>query len=361
MRKGESQNQVYTSEQLEAVYRLTGPEESTLFTLLQKLSKHYDEKTTIYLTKEFCLNCHSDENKRVGMEFLYMNGFQDDLTQLIEMNKQSHNQVNNEWAEVYEFILDRRKKSKFKGELLEFAKNFKTSDPTLACLLIFLQIYGHNEMFEYEKLGNFQDMLTQKLLEIDNTLMRIYFQLRENEVLFHFNWKKNELEIARKYAQNIIENTYNQEKKCEIYINLAVTYLFEDYNKALELLSKAKMISKEFKLFFHIKAIDNKILPFIASVNGCIEGIETTDEIEKAHLAVVKGDNEYAIKILKNVKVTSPFQEYYLGIALNNKGFLQNSYNRFLNERKDYFFAQLPLKELIKRGWMDNEKDNYIN
>jgi len=361
MRNEENSTQVFSSEQLKTVQDMIGETEPSLFSVLQELSKKYDEKTTIFLTKEFCLNCQTHENQRVGMEFLYMNGFHRELEGLIEINKASSNQINIDWGNVYEFILDRKKNRKYKGEVFNFANNYHTNDRTLSCLLIFLKIYGHIDVYEYELLDEYQEELTSMLLDIDNTLIRIYFQLRENEVLFHYHWTKNEVEVARKYAFNIVDNIFNQDKKCFMHIWLGNTYIFDDYERSLEHLEKAEKIAIDYDLDHFLYAIKNNVLPFISAYNGVYENITTKDIAEQAHLEIARGDKSKAVEILRGLHDLTPFQEYYLGIALDDCHILNKSYLRFINERKDHFFARLPYLELVKRGWDFDEENNYAN
>ncbi|KGX93059.1 hypothetical protein N781_13975 [Pontibacillus halophilus JSM 076056 = DSM 19796] len=361
MKKEENRMQVFSSEQLQMVHDLIGNNEPSLFSVLQQLSKEVDIKTTIFLAREFILNCQSYENQRVGMEFLYMNGFHEEMQRLIEQNRNSENKVNQEWAEVYQIILHRKQQKKFKGELIDFSNGFKTEDPSLNCLLIFIKIYGYFELDQYEVLNDLLDTsLTPLMLNVDDTLLRIYFQLRENEMLFLYHWKRNETKIARKYAKNIIDNVFNQEKKCYVLIVLALTYTFDDYRKSDEYLQEAMDIADQYHLDFYDYTIRNLVYPFIYGVNGITEGIETDDLVEKAHLMAVKGDKETALDILSKKNSLTPFQEYYMGLATDDNHYFYNSYDRFVKE-KDYFYAQLPLNELRKRGCITNEESRIIN
>lgn len=361
MRNEENSTQVFSSEQLKTVQAMIGENEPSLFSVLQELSKKYDEKTTIYLTKEFCLNCQTPENQRVGMEFLYMNGFREELKTLIKFNIRSNKQTNVEWGEVYDFILHRKVMSQYKGEVLSFVDNYETDDEILRCLLIFIKIYGHIDLCEFDVIEKYRDELTELLLKIDNTLLRIYFQLRENELLFHFHWMRDEVSVARNYAHNIIENIFNQEKKCFVHINLSETYIFDDYNKALNHAKCAREIALDYELDYYVSAIDNNVIPFISAYNGIYQGISTQDKAEQAHLAIAAGENGKAIELLNTINNRTPFQDYYFGLASEDIDLLYKSYKRFIDERNDHFFAKLPLIELKKRGWNKNEKNYYAN
>ncbi|KGP91132.1 hypothetical protein N780_17185 [Pontibacillus chungwhensis BH030062] len=362
--RNEETGPICSSEQLESVRQLVGPDEPALFTVLQQLTKEYDEKTTLHLAKEFCFMCHSYESKRVGMEFLYMNGFDEDLQKLIEINCSSNDETSQEWGYVYQHVLNRRLyKLDYQKNILEFLNEYKTEDLNLQALKLFLRIYSHCDIQDFKKIEDYHDELTASLLHIDNTLLRIYFQMRENELMFHYHWKRNELEIARTYAFNILDNTLsNYEKKCYTLLCLSQTYIFEGYDKSKEYADRALRISKEHNLTYMRQAIEKQVIPFISASNGIYKGVETTEPSEVAHLAIAAGNLDKAIEILSNFEYLTPFQEYYLGLAKNDKNLLYNSYKRLKEEYQDVFFANLPLKELKKRGWDKNEEEvNYVN
>src|SRR4051812_25700096 len=65
------------------------------------LSQEHEEEEVIELTRKFCLQSSSAEIQKKGMEFLYMNGFYDDLRFLITKNQLTDNPSNHLWAEVY--------------------------------------------------------------------------------------------------------------------------------------------------------------------------------------------------------------------------------------------------------------------
>lgn len=363
MRNGET-GPICSSEQLESVRQLVGPNEPALFTVLQQLTKEYDEKTTLHLAKEFCFMCHSYESKRVGMEFLYMNGFEKDLQELIDINRYSEHQRNREWGYVYQQVLNRKEdRELYRKKLIEFLDEYETCDSDLRCLLLFLRIYSYCDNQDYKKIDVYKDKLTSMLLGIDDTLLRIYFQMRENELMFHHHWKLDEIEIARTYALNIIEHTLsNYEKKCYMLMSLAQTYILEGYEKSSYYAQRALEVAKEHGLKFFEKSINNQVIPFISASNGVYEGLETDDLAEKAHLFIAKGEKEQAVNILSHFKDLTPFQEYYLGLAKEDEKILYHSYERFRDEYQDMFFANLPLNALKKRGWNQyEEKDSYVH
>ncbi|MCD5325481.1 MULTISPECIES: AimR family lysis-lysogeny pheromone receptor [Pontibacillus] len=357
--RNEETGPVCSSEQLESVRQLVGPDEPALFTVLQQLTKEYDEITTIQLTKEFCFHCQTDENKRVGLEYLYMNGLLDEVQELVKINEESANQINREWAYLYQFFLDRKLRNAEIDDFEAFFSRFQTSDPELECLIIFTKIYVHCDKFDFKVIDNYRGILTKQLLKINNTLLRIYFQLRENEMLFVHHFKRNDIEAARNYGRNLIENSLiNYAKKCYVTANLAETYVFDDFEKAKVYIKEAKDIAIKYDLSYFLGVINNRIVPFMHAVNNDCDGIETNDIPEAAHLEAVKGNAEEAVRLLNSLEELTPYQEYYLGLATGDEKVLYNSYQRLLKEKKDFFFSKLPLRELQKRGWNSIEEEN---
>ncbi|QST00481.1 hypothetical protein IMZ31_02485 [Pontibacillus sp. ALD_SL1] len=361
--RNEETGPICSSEQLESVRQLVGPDEPALFTVLQQLTKEYDEVTTIRLMREFCFLCQTDENMRVGLEYLYMNGLLDEVQDLVKINENSENQVNREWAFLYQFFLDRKLRGAEIADLDTFISKFQSSDPELECLVMFTVFYAHCDKLNFAYTKGHRSELTQKMLEIESTLLRLYFQYRENEMLFVIHWRNNEVEMARHYGENLLENTLiNYEKKCYVLANLAETYIYDDFKMAINYMDQAVKIAEEYNITYYLDLFRKEIIPFIHAVNGKCEGIETTDIPEAAHLAVMKGEKEKAIELLSELESLSPFQLYYLGLAKDDEKLLYESYRRIIDEIGDYFFGRLPLRELQKRGW-DNveEKAYHIN
>src|SRR5699024_8572399 len=80
--------------------------EDIVILILQK----NDHETAHDLTRQYCLQSPSDEICKTCMEFLYMNGYFDDLRRIIDSNKTSQQQTNQLWAEIYQIMIDRRMK-----------------------------------------------------------------------------------------------------------------------------------------------------------------------------------------------------------------------------------------------------------
>ncbi|WP_051382148.1 MULTISPECIES: AimR family lysis-lysogeny pheromone receptor [Sediminibacillus] len=303
----------------------------------------YTEDEVVHMTKLFCMGSTSDYVKRTGMEFLYMNGFFQELDILLLQNKQSVNPINRKWAYLYELFVLRKQSAKPKHELLEEVHHLKTNIAELNCLVGFMKIYLYYDLNEFEKLGDYLDHQSELISEIEDPFLTSLFFVRLNETLFTYYWKRNELILARKYAFQVLTYPYCQERKANIHMHLGLSYLYENYLQCIYHLEEAKRIATLYNKTTLIRAIEQQNYPFISAHFGVVDGVTTTDPSEQAHLAIARGDMDEAKRILKRISLESPFRKYYLGLAEQDKGILLRAYNDFIVKRSDYFFSRLPL------------------
>ncbi|MDC3414961.1 AimR family lysis-lysogeny pheromone receptor [Aquibacillus sp. 3ASR75-11] len=321
-------------------------EELPLNLIIKMLSARYAPAEVMELMRAVCLHVTSDDNLRVSLEFLYTNGFLDDVAILINKNKQVHNARNHNWASVYQVILDRRKNRTKPHRYLSMLSSLKLEEDVLLCLRDFLHVYAYYEMCQYGMLGKYLDSLTENLATIEEPLIKELFSLRLDEVLLTYHWKRNEMVMARKYGFRLLNNTYNPRKKTDIHNTMALGYVFDRYQQAMSHANEALTIAHSINHSPGVYGITNYTIPFISAYHGVTDGVTSDDEAEQAHLALARGDNAACIEIIANIEFKTPFQMYYLGKAMQDKRLLEKSYVRFIEERSDYFFARLPLLEL---------------
>ncbi|SDK14718.1 AimR family lysis-lysogeny pheromone receptor [Sediminibacillus albus] len=318
----------------------------TIEDYMNMISRDYPEEKVVFLTKQFCLTSESDYVKRTGLEFLYMNGYYQELDDLILINKQSLNSINRKWAYLYDLLVLRKKGTIPEHALLEEINQIKTNLAELNCIVGFMKIYLYYDLNEFEKLGDYLDQQSELINEIEDSFLSSLFFVRLNEILFTYYWKRNELILARKYAFQVLTESYCQERKANIHMHLGLSYLYDNYVQCVYHLDEAKRIAILYNKAVLIRAIEQQNFPFVSAHFGIIKGITTMDPSEQAHLAIAKGDYEKARKILKGISLDSPFRKYYLGMAEQDKGLLLRSYNDFIVKRSDYFFSRLPLLAL---------------
>ncbi|WP_106496077.1 AimR family lysis-lysogeny pheromone receptor [Lentibacillus sp. Marseille-P4043] len=316
------------------------------------LQQEHDDETVLQLTRKFCLQTTSDEISKKGMEFLYINGYFEDLQQLIDKNRESEYKSNREWAEVYQLVVNRRRQRiQTSRELLRQLSFYKTGDPELSCVTEFLKIAIHFDLKEFGKIGNSLDKLSSLFDAVEDSLLLSYFHLRLYQNLFIYYWTRNELIMARKYAFRVLNKTTNNKTKVNMHINLGLTYTFDTYFQGMYHFSEALKLAKKYHFNDSIHVVEQQNIPFLSAHFNKFEGIKTDIKSEQAHLEIAKGNYTKAITILNQIPMDSPFKLYYLGVAKQDKDILLQSYNYFIGKRSDYFFSKLPLNQIVK---MDN-------
>ncbi|QDP41629.1 AimR family lysis-lysogeny pheromone receptor [Radiobacillus deserti] len=309
-------------------------------------SKMYSPKEAITMAKEYCLRTTSESDMRVGLEFLYMNGFDHDLHNLIKKNIQSTNPLNRQWGHMYELQLARKNQTLSGPKLLERLQKMNVYSPELCILKNFLQIYIHYGAHHFGALSNYLDEQYELLKQVEDPFLHRLFETRLHEVLFIYYWKRNELVLARKHAFQVLNETFSLDRQANIHTNLALTYVLEDYEQSITHIEESIELAKYYHNDFLIRLNVNKNLPFIAAFNHKPKDITTEDLAEQAHLEIAKGNSIIAIQLLEKLPYESPFTLYYLGLAKQNKDLLKQSYYEFIEKRSDYFFSKLPLLAL---------------
>lgn len=312
------------------------------------LRQEHDNETALKLMRNFCLQSISEDVQKKGMEFLYINGYINDLQVLINKNNTSRNQTNREWAKMYQMVVNRKRgRDPFPREQLKELDNIQAVDPELRCIIEFFKIAIHFDLREFGKIGNFLDKQASLFDAVEDQLLLSYFNLRLYQNLFIYYWTRNELIMARKYAFRVLNETTNNKTVVNTHINLALTYTFDTYFQGMYHLNEAKRLAKKHHFENTIRIIDRYNIPFLAAHFNQTDGIVTDDPSEQAHLEIAKGHNEKAISILSTLPLDSPFELYYMGLAKRDKDMLLRAYNNFIEKRSDYFFCRLPLSVLV--------------
>lgn len=323
-------------------------EASSLYVMKEKLLINESEETAYFYLKDYILTSSSEHIARYGMEYLARNGLYQELQMLMEKNKQSSNILNKQWAAVYEWLFKRRFK-KIAPEQLEInMEAIDTNDPALLALLTFLRLYIAYDIKKFGELGNYLDVLDEHISNVKSPFMRELLEARKQEMLFHYHWKRNEVVIARKYGFQILTQTTNYYSKCNMHINLGHTYLYESYEKAMKYLIQAKIIADKYGYTTQANMITNNSIPFVAAFHKKTVGVKTDDLMEKAHLLIAKGEYQSAKDILTELNSNSPFYKLYVGMVNRDQRLLKESFNQFINEESDYFYAKLPIMEMDK-------------
>lgn len=318
-------------------------ENLSLRELMELLYMEHPEETVQELTRKYCLQSNSNDILKKGMEFLYINGYYDDLEILIKRNNKSNISSNHMWAAVYQNILDRRLKKCSPLESLQRINKIETKDPELKCLVEFFKVTTYYELNQFSQLGNFLAIQQELFLAIEDKLLLSFFKIRLNQILLTYHLTRNELIMARKYAFRILNQTKNPRTIASMHIKLGLSYTFDTYFQGMYHLNEALRVAKKNKLENVEKLVKQRNIPFLSAHFNKVDNISTPDPSEQAHIEIAKGNNQRAIELLTKLPLESPFQLYYLGKAKQDKNLLLQSYNSFIERRSDYFFSRLPL------------------
>ncbi|ENH96293.1 hypothetical protein J416_11597 [Gracilibacillus halophilus YIM-C55.5] len=88
---------------------LQADEELPLYVLAQQLGDHLHSVADM---RQACIACRNEDNQLIAMEYLYLNGYLQDVHDMIEKNKQSNRLRNQRWAMFYQMLYERRMRPK---------------------------------------------------------------------------------------------------------------------------------------------------------------------------------------------------------------------------------------------------------
>ncbi|WP_018933520.1 AimR family lysis-lysogeny pheromone receptor [Gracilibacillus lacisalsi] len=303
---------------------------------------------------EICLESKSAANQCAAMEYLYANGLFPELKLLIEKTEYATNKLVRKTSRIYQIMYDRKTlrakqlKPDAPAKYIKAVNRLRINDDeySLKILRDLVHIFCYFDMNQYGKIGTFNQSIKRDLLHVKDPLLYTLLESRLNETLFIYHWKRNELILSRKYGYQLLTDTNNPCKKIDIHNILAQGYLFESYDQAMYHVSVALEIARELQYERAMYGLKNFTLPFIAAYYKKTEGVTSEDQAEQAHIALAENELDKCIRILESFEQLTPFQQYYLGRAKQDKYLLRTSYQRFIEERDDYFYARLPLEAL---------------
>ncbi|WP_100009915.1 AimR family lysis-lysogeny pheromone receptor [Lentibacillus sediminis] len=324
---------------------LANPDELTLEEVIIRFNRNHEPQEALKLVRDQCLQSDSSDVMKKGLEFLYINGFYEDLPFLIQKNKKSANPSNRQWGEVYEIVHIMLKKHQ-PHKILQRIDRLKVDGPALRWLIEFIKMTAYLNLNQYNKIGNFLAINQPMLDEINNRLLVSYFKSRSYQILLTYYMMRNELIMARKYAYRLLNQTQNNTTKVNVHIKLGLSYTFESYCQAMVHFREALKLAKQYNMTSHIYGIEQHNIPFISAQFYKVEGITSSDPSEQAHIEIAKGNNDKAIELLSGLDINSPFKLYYVGRAKQDKKILLDSYHAFIRQRSDFFFSRLPFNIL---------------
>ncbi|MFG6119647.1 AimR family lysis-lysogeny pheromone receptor [Thalassobacillus sp. B23F22_16] len=317
-------------------WKMTVP--SSIYITYHHLLKDHSREKATEMTKNFCMQHKLTQKETViALEFLYMNGYFDEVRTIL-----AKGEVESPYNFFYTLLKNRKSGSKIKLSEARKLRSIKQEDAAAEALRLFLLVYHYYDSKKYGILDNYVDDIHFVMNQINKPLLKYYYQLRFDELMFQHYWKVNMGVIAKKYAYRVINATLSPEKKSGMYHHLALTDVFDDYHSSMNHLQTSITLAKKYGLTNSLYELKEQSLPFIAAFHRKTDGVTTRDLVETAHLAIARNHRKQADEILSSLTSLTPFQETYLGVARNDRLLLHKAYQRFKNEYGDHFFARLP-------------------
>ncbi|PEQ58220.1 AimR family lysis-lysogeny pheromone receptor [Bacillus cereus] len=374
----------YTNRKLAKRFKVTHTTVNSYFKKQGKFDfMHLVDALKLYKPKdvEFRRNCIkeyiprlSHKNLKLALEVLDMFGeydLQDIIMQQITSYKTSGNEkekkrgvsktvrINLNLIPLYKMLRERNEKTitpkMYFEKVDKMRKKQKYVDNELVIILVLNTIYSFFDLGNYKMVNEYIQQLLPDILKIKCHTLRDSLLLRIKEMQVFVALHENNLEKSRELCLEIINDVTNcyVSTKAVAYCKIGESFVFSDYQRAKEYMEKSLSIignpvnrkleirrEKVLNTLLFLKIYHEKDLHTI--------NIDDLDEAEKAFLYVKLGENEKAIKILRDLQdengYLSSFQLYYMGLAIGGeegKKYLEKSEESF-SKTGDFFYIYLP-------------------
>jgi hypothetical protein len=316
------------------------------FPSIKKAMKILCKENFRKVMKFVCENTRKPDNMRMVLEFASISRDLPLLEKMIGLLSQE-GKKEKEWASAYKIALRFQSRDTSNKELMEMIDAVKPKFTEMKILRKILRARVLYRMKEYDTMFRNARDVEEELKGMSDGYLKKTFTIRLNELFAQgYLYVNGETEKARFYANNVINNeTISAVFKSHAYHVVGTSFLFEDYDKAIENFEAYKRQLVENNREDIARTVDEKDV-FYAKVlwDRDLETLNTNDNLEKAHLEVKKGNVEKAIDILNSVE-QSPFSMCYLGLATNNPLLILESFFKLIGQ-KQMFFANIPAKYL---------------
>ncbi|MFF1291594.1 AimR family lysis-lysogeny pheromone receptor [Bacillus thuringiensis] len=363
----------YSNRKLAALFNVSHTTVNSYFSQSTEFDfMHYVETLRLYepndvnfrresLLKSF--NDLSPNNERLGLEVLNIYGefeLQKKLISKILKNTDTNKnaRLNKKMAEIYQLLSLRNEcfinKHEFFRAVDDFRKSRKISSNELKIISDFALIYSHLDFNNHKMVLKYTKQLMPYIDEIKKGTSKTSFILRAKEMLATSSHHANDLEQARQYCFEIVNEPLNKYEcmKALAYCILGETYILEDYSIAkyyfeegistLDCPTNRKSIVRK-------KAIENTLNFLKIHWGKDLENVSPTDKAEEAFLYAVTGREAQALLLLNELeeenKKLSPMQMYYKGLATGNETYFKESIEEF-EKLGDFFYSRLPRERL---------------
>lgn len=310
-----------------------------------------------------------DPNKkaaRYALEYASVNGLSELKNHMInKLNAPSMNVESKEWAKIYSED-DKVSSQSTINTLQELgAMNLKKTEPRIFREL--LQFYVAYELKMFDLMFEISELINAGVKKVKDPFIKASFLGRLGLALCSVNLYKGRVDTARLNGFSVV-NGENRTPRidCLAYLNLGNSYIFENYEKSLELLNKGLEISKDCsenalnetkRSINFLQNVWNKKPEFLNYNSDCLEDIQ-----EVIVYMINQNQLEEATKLYKSIE-NGDYNNYqkafndYIGYRLSQeKAKLFSSIKNF-KLAGDAFFIQLPIIQLKNLGYEEEMID----
>lgn len=305
------------------------------------------------------IQSQKSKNARYALEYCAMNHLWDLVEYLIGFLSESTNPVDKEWAAMYNFLLLRQERLISPMEQLDRIEVFKPKELEMKILRSILKAYVYYDLGErYSIFLHIKD-IDKMLDQIKSTFIRDSFSVRFGLIMSYVYLHDHDIEKSREYSSSILKQSFFDYVKGTANLNLGISYLFENYQKASDYLSKAQ----DFFIYHNRVAKVTQVnlnLAFLQSYWDIDFPYTLALEDKTCFLTFIyylikKGESALALEHINRIHVgelsewDKAFYFYYKGLLTQDKTTYYDSVESFSN-CYNFFHIQLPLMELQKLG-----------
>lgn len=323
--------------------------------LSRTLNNLYEERDIRVQKLERYITNTKARNLREAMEYLSLRGEFGLLKNVVDKEKESSNCENREWARVYDLILKRYTSNILPIEWFRSIEKINRTAKTLE-MKILTEILLCQALYQNRNYRSLFDHLKELEIEINkikNKFIKNSFNVRYKEALSVISLQSGRVEDSRRASKELLA-IYEEDNSFVIPMITALgkvgeSFIFDNYELA-------KMYLEEginFLSRYSDEGLGKKRGMFQYTFNFLkmfhwrdLEGLEETlGDIELSYYRFKQGNHKEAERLLLANKdsgeVSTPFENFYLGLARNDKDLIKKSLELF-EESGNIFYSKLP-------------------
>lgn len=323
--------------------------------LSRTLNNLYEERDIRVQKLERYITNTKARNLREAMEYLSLRGEFGLLKNVVDKEKESSNCENREWAHVYDLILKRYTSNippiEWFRSIEKINRTAKTLEMKILTEILLCQALYQNR--NYRSLFDHLKELEIEINKIKNKFIKNSFTVRYKEALSVISLQSGRVDDSRRASKELLA-IYEEDNSFVIPMITALgkfgeSFIFDNYELAKKYLEEGI----NFLSTYSDEGLGKKRGMFQYTLNFLkmfhwrdLEGLEETlGDIELSYYRFKQGNHKEAERLLLANKdsgeVSTPFENFYLGLARNDKDLIMKSLELF-EESGNIFYSKLP-------------------